>query len=339
MAKKFSIRALLGMAQREDATTDELIPTIDEAEADLVAARSGVIAAEEAYQSGLLSDNDSMLRKLAEARTEASIRVDRAAAVVVALKDRLAQARVREEEAVRVQKYQDAQRQADEARRALAEMYPMLAGQLVQLLTVVAEAEKAVRQVNDDLPKSAAPLPHVEGSVRDVEGTPQQIISEQDLDLWCWPGEQHPHGLDQTKVHVNDDGSGFIKRGSSQAEYLVLRRFKRVITREAVRASSSASLAGTITLPGLSALDAPFWQPPQRQIAVPPFWGPNEKPSPTEVLAQVKRLDGQATGTLPNPVTQEKLMPLAPLDPKAAAEEKKTARQRSGTGLFAVAAP
>ncbi|MDP4022426.1 hypothetical protein Q8W71_07315 [Methylobacterium sp. NEAU 140] len=280
------LKGLLGLAQREDATTGELAPSLPTAEAELVAAREAQAAAEAAYKANLLTSDDTGLRRLVEARTDAGVRVDRATALVEALRERLAEAEAREAEAARVQRYEAARRQADDAAAALREMYPHLAQGLVDLLRGVAEAEIAVSDVNADLPRGAERIPSVEGSVRDVPGTPRQFISEETVERWCRPGERMPGALDQSRVRIGHDRRGYVQPSSGQIEYLVKRTYTERRFIESIPGNPAYDLAVRLSLPGLRADDAPFFKPADPMVT----------PGPRGVLRMLNSLAAQAAG-------------------------------------------
>ncbi|MCJ2009853.1 MULTISPECIES: hypothetical protein [unclassified Methylobacterium] len=122
-----------------------------------------VRAAEDEYSRGLL-DFTADAVALDAARRVAAVRLDQAQALCKAFSEKEVEARARDAEFARVERYEAARAQADDARRALAEMYPQLAGDLVSLLRVAAEAELAVKAADADLPRNAIPLANVEGN-------------------------------------------------------------------------------------------------------------------------------------------------------------------------------
>lgn len=256
-----TLRGLLGMAAREDATTDELAPTLPAAEAELAAAHQAATAAGDAYKVAMLTADDSTLRKLKEACTDAAIRIDRAEELVRVLRERLAGAQDREEEARRVEVYQAAQRQAEEARQALIEWYPSFAGGLADLLRGVAEAEIAVSQANGDLPRGAAPLQGVEHTVRDDLGSPEEILSEEEVVIWCRPGDLRPESVGQEYVRFTGDRRGYVQPSNGPIEHLVPRTFTVTRYIPAYSADAPYALATTLNLPGLKAGDPAFFRP------------------------------------------------------------------------------
>ncbi|MCJ2102707.1 hypothetical protein [Methylobacterium sp. E-046] len=162
------MKHLFEMALREDATMAELAPSLPASEAELAAAEAARAVAEEAYRGALLSVDAAGQQQLDDARREAARRVERTTALVDTLRQRLSDAQAREAEAARVERYEAARQQADDAAAALAEMYPQLAQALVDLLKGVMQAEVEVLAVNEDLPKNAPRLTMIERRIRDT---------------------------------------------------------------------------------------------------------------------------------------------------------------------------
>ena len=79
-----TLKALLGLAQREDATTGELVPSLPAAEAELAAAQQAQADAEQAYNGSLLGGSEAETIRLDVARREAAVRIDRATALIEA---------------------------------------------------------------------------------------------------------------------------------------------------------------------------------------------------------------------------------------------------------------
>lgn len=259
-----ALKALLGLAQREDATTDELAPSLPAAEAELTAAREAQAAAEAAYRTGLLTADEKGLQQLDGARRDAGMRVERAEALVETLRERLANARDREAEAERVAVYQAARAEADDARRALAELYPRLTADLVQLMELVARAEVEVEAANADLPRGAEPLASVEHTARDIPAEADEVLSEFEVKRWVAVGNVKPGTFDQGNVYKTSPGRGVIRiegvpvNECTQCELRTFteRRFRRGATHR-----SAYRLAEKISLPGFLATDPYVWRP------------------------------------------------------------------------------
>ena len=258
-----TIRNLLGLAQREDATSGELAPSLPAAEAELAAAQEAAAAADAAYRTAMLTADNVALRKLRDDCTDAAIRIDRANELIKVLRERFSDAQAREEQARRVEVYQAAKRQAEEARSALIEMYPAFAGGLADLLRGVAEAEIAVANANADanLPRGAAPLQGVEHTVRDDVGTPEEILSEEDVVIWCRPGDLRHDSVGQEYVRFTGNRRGYVQSSNGPAEHLVPRTFTVTRYIPAYSADAPYALATTLNLPGLKAGDPAYFRP------------------------------------------------------------------------------
>jgi len=259
-----TLKNLIGLAARTDAPAAELAPSLPQAEAELAAAHEAQAAAEAAYKGKLLTADDATLRQLVEARTDAGVRVDRATALVEALRERLEAAQTREAEAARVTAYEAAHAQAEEARAALVELYPGLARDLMSLMRVVAEAEIAVQAANADLPAGAAPIAGVEASVRDLPGVPETVLSETYVERWVEVGKVTPGSFDQHAVQDLGRGQGVIKipgiaakdcRPVERRGFLEQRVYPASLRRAAY------GLAERLALPGLRVDDPAFWEP------------------------------------------------------------------------------
>lgn len=259
-----ALKALLGLAQREDATTDELAPSLPAAEDELSAAREAQAAAEAAYRAGLLTADEKGLQQLDGARRDAGMRVERAEALVDALRERLVEAREREAEAERVAVYQAAQRQADDARQALAEVYPQLAGDLVRVIELVARAEIEVEAANADLPRNAEPLTSVEHTARDIPAEADEVLSEVEVKRWVAVGNVKPGTFDQGNVYKTGPGRGVIRIEGvpvNECTQVELRTFTERRFQRGRGHISAYRLAEKISLPGFLASDPYVWRP------------------------------------------------------------------------------
>lgn len=259
-----ALKSLFGLAQREDATAGELAPSLPAAEAELAAAREAQAAAEAAYRAALLTSDEAGLREFDVARREAAMRIDRAEALCEALRERLADAQEREAEAERVAVYQAARAQADDARRALTEMYPQIAGDLVQLLEVVARAEVEVEAANADLPRGAVRLASVERAARDVPAEPDEVLSEVEVERWVQVGGLKPGSFDQSNVYETAPGRGVIKVAGqplTECTQVELRTFTERRVRRGAGGKIAYRLAERLVLPGFRPSDLDHWRP------------------------------------------------------------------------------
>ena len=256
------LKGLLGVVQREDLTAADLAGSLTEAETEVAAATAALEAVEVGYKSGLLSADDAQLRRLDEARTDARLRSDRAAALHAALAEKLAAAREREADVERRQQYDAAQTQAAEAGRLLTEMYPQLAREIVEVLRVVAEAEIAVEEANMNLPANMPKILGVEASARSTS-RPDGVVSERKVTRWCRLGERTPDTTRDDAIVEGPDGLGRRHiRGLPQRDAVVFVK-RRFMEQTVIPASGRVPdrLAESLALPGLMGGDWPFWSP------------------------------------------------------------------------------
>jgi hypothetical protein len=299
-----ALKNLFGLAQREDATTGELAPSLPAAEAELAAAQAAQAAAEEAYRGALLTADEAGLLQLDAARREAGVRIDRATALIDALRGRLADAQAREAEAARVMRFQEASREADDAAAALGELYPKLAGDLVALLMVVARADQLVQAANADRPEGTAAIPGVEARVRNRPGEPEEIVGEVTVERWVRVGQIRPGTFDQGEVRAAGNGRGMIPiegHPLREGHEVELRRFTEQKYIPADYGSVPDRLAERLMLPGLRFGEAAYYQPVDR-----PHQGTIR---PADVLARIAALRVQAPRGEPMRAVETRLLP------------------------------
>lgn len=318
MSALSTLRTLL--RRRPEAEPAEAAHDRDVAVAEVAAAEAAVAAAEAAYTAGLLEVTPADLRALDDNRRAAAIRVDQARAFLAALETRLAEAQDREAERAKTERYAAARAQADAAADTLRDMYPQLAGALVDVLRGIAEAEIAVKTANADLPRGAAPLLPVESRVRDVPGRPEEVLSEATVTRFCRKGAQLPGGLDQSAVSRVNGGHWFVQHTNAQNEYVAERSFVEQTFMPKDPGRSADGLAARLNLPGLRAGDAPFWKPPGDTVRP-------EKVLSLIVEHEVDRRFGEAA--LPERKVQTRLWPVDPLTPEQLRAEASEPRNAS----------
>lgn len=317
-----ALKALFGLAQREDATTAELAPSLPAAEAELAAAQAAMAAAKEAFGASLLQPDETKSQQLDAAHSAAFVRVQRAQALVAALLERLADAQAREAEVARVERYEQARQQADDAAGALREWYPKLAEDLTNLLVAIAQAEQLVQEANADLPQGMEAIQNVEGRVRDRHSAPEEIISEVEVERWVRVGQILPGTFDQEEVRATGNGRGLIAlRGMplNQGYEVELRRFTQQHYQGNDFGYAADRLASKLVLPGLRHDDAAFYNPLHR-------------PQPGEVLARIAELRAQCPQAERVRPVESRLVPAdkTPVKalPKAGDDEDERAEQR-----------
>lgn len=254
----------------------DLSAQLEKARAELIAAEAAVETAEQQYQSGLLTETATALRKLVDAKAEASISADIARARIAKLESDLVDARAAEAEAGREEAYDRAQTLVDAARKKLA-VYDKAARQIRDVLRDLAEAELEVQSVNDALPDGKPPLAGPE-SERSVPALWREVLSETTVELWSGAGDSSPISDDlQRKVQpyevrrsrsryddpAEDEApqTGVVRVDGGSSLEVVLRKFIRREVLPDQSGWSAASLASAIALPALHAGATDYWTP------------------------------------------------------------------------------
>lgn len=299
-----AIKHLLGLAAREDAGTDELAPSLPAAEAELAAAQVAQTEAEAAYRASLLTPDEAASNRLDVARREAGVRIERATALIEALRQRLNNAQAREAEAARVLRYEEARQRADDAAAALNEFYPQMAEDLVKLLVVVAEADQMVQAANADRPNGADAIAPVENRVRSLFGSPEEVVHREAIERWVHVGQVLPGSFDQAAVRATGGGRGRLPVQGlplNDGRQMELRPFVEERFFPADFGASPDRLAERLVLPGFRHGDADFFRPVDR-----PHQGTVQ---PGDVLARIAMLRAQAPQGAPQVAVQTRLIP------------------------------
>lgn len=293
-----TIKALIGISQKGDATTAEIATALASACAEIDGAERARAEAARAYQDGLLSLDEAALAALVADQQAAAIRRDRATALVAALEEKLATAHAQDAEAERHTRYKAAVKAANEAARAL-KTYPALAAPLIALMRQVAEAEVLVNTANADLPEGAVAVESPEIRVRGLPPVPRKEVgTEIESDRWYyvggwWDGEPvETQYQGACKPNLPLSRSGTLRRRTDNhgtMDFAVAKRRRQrtnFIPRQA--AFVPDSLASGIRLPGLLPGEPDMWL----AVGGSSWFGPPGA-SADEVLAFAKSLDGQ----------------------------------------------
>jgi hypothetical protein len=200
------LRKLLGSG----STSADIGAALERAQADLAAAEAAVIAAEAAYDDGLLDLDKSALRKLLDAATEAKIEVDQIKAKVAKLEGQLEKATAAGAEDGRRAAYEKAKAASDTARKRLVRDYPKAAESLRDILRELAAAAIAVDTANENLPEGAARLEGVEAD-RSTNNQWREVVDEEVVELWAGIGSQSSPIPDELQRQVTPDAR--LRRG------------------------------------------------------------------------------------------------------------------------------
>lgn len=209
---------------------------------------------------GTDKDVEAIEAKIASANRD----IERAYAAKVELTKRLEEAAATATETERADAYRIAKAKADAAAKMLRKEYPELGRRFADLLRLVAEADMAVHAANEQLPADAAPLTPPEPMARCLPELPEQILEENEVELWC-----HANGSGSNSILSDDvqqklagcraDDNGVVQV-PMHGYAAVKRRFIRRTTLPRVNASRPQPLS-EIALPGLMDGDPPFWSP------------------------------------------------------------------------------
>lgn len=256
------ISKLLGGRQ----SSSDLASAIAKAQDELEAAEAAVVAAEEQYQSSLLTEGATSLRKLADAKADAGITVDICVARVAKLTQQHEAALESEAADRRQSAYNDAKAAAEAARKKLTAEYPKLGQALRSLLKEIAESDILVDAANAELPDGAERLAKAE----DFRSQPTLYREERGqavVDVWVACGDRSsplPDHL-QRQVHPEQgprrDGVHYGRVQTESGGWLEVerRRFTRVQFMPHQDGRSIGSLSSELNLPPLHAGATAFW--------------------------------------------------------------------------------
>ncbi|GEO99508.1 hypothetical protein [Methylobacterium haplocladii] len=277
-----TLAALVGVARAKETTVSKVEAALIEAREQVASANREHDAAERAYESGLLDESAAALAKLLDRKASAVIERDRAAALVKALENRLAEARAAESRAEREAVHRDAVAKADAIKARFADEYRHHAGAIRNLLRDLAEAETARLQANP-LQQEFGRIEPVEDAIRGAQWEPEEIVSSEVVTLWCMDGRTEPLPADKQR-DVRPRGNSELHRGllpstaSGQCSptagqwECTQRQYRRVVVREASRSSTADSLLQAVHLPGLHHLAEHYvtsetWRSPDTALA------------------------------------------------------------------------
>lgn len=304
---KLDLRGMLGMARQPDAASIDISRSREAAAEELALAETGLAEAETGYRAGLLNADDVALRKLADARTDASVRLDRARALLGAFDEKLdaAQERDRQAEVARVIGIADAA--IAEFREAVEIDLPLITEAARRLIRLEAEAELANAEAAKAIEGSGrmdiyAQRPSV-SAFRMRPGKARELVDSIEQELWVDEADQRVGDPLQGRIVRQFDGSGTVRVSESTPlrRYHSKRRFVREQYRAAIPAVSSERLAATLAVPGLRPTDPAGWLPTQVDV-------------PSRVLDVLRKLElaMPSESQAPSPRLEIEYRPISP---------------------------
>lgn len=316
-----SIRAELAKAERAAETAHQ----------DLGAAR-------DAYTSSLLAEDAAETGRAKASIAACEVDVDRADALVAALRQRFESQCEAEAERERTGAYETALERKAEAQKRLA-AYDVHAGEIAAILRSVAEAEVAVRRANDDLPTDAERISGVEVGVRHAPSIPRKVLDERVEDgAWHYvdgpfPGTEVETFLQGSCRASHPSGRiGTVERRSRDSvtpTTCTVVRKKIKVTRyiEPVRVGVVESLASSVSLPPLRYGEAAHWSPAGAASHVN---GSDHGAAARQVLAAADKLEAaRAKGLQDNRSRQEAVKREILDEPELLAEAARYAAERA----------
>lgn len=230
---------------------------LDALRADALAADAAVIAADTAYQAGLVDETPAALRKILDSKAEAAIRGDQARAKIAALEPKLASTLDAEAEARRWDTYAAAQALAEAARTRLFNEYEAACEPIRELLRVVTVADVAVARANADLPTGADEIAYAEAG-RSLSGQPGEVLSQTEVQHWAYSNGGEPI-LDAPRKPFGTFREGLVFLHEDDIVPSAKRTFVRTERLPAIPGITVPSLIASVALPGLRAGEGAFW--------------------------------------------------------------------------------
>ncbi|MCJ2032623.1 hypothetical protein [Methylobacterium sp. J-068] len=210
MSRLAQFRSLLTRARQDaPAPASQLAQDREAAASELAAARDGVGEAEAAYQSALLGATDEGLRALDDARRAATIRLDRATALVERFAAQTVAAEEAKAKADLARIIEAAVAAQGEFREAVDTELPAMAEKARAILALRADAERATAIANKAIAEAGEgePLPGVE-AFRALPGRPYEELSREVRDLWV-DDAGNASGY-QEQIKTRGDGAGTL---------------------------------------------------------------------------------------------------------------------------------
>ncbi len=261
LARSFAESVGLARAETDPAKIE---PALTEARKGVAAAIAERDAADAAYRDSLLDSPPAECERLLAAVTAKKVEVDRAAALVAALTQRLEHARAEQDRARRAAIHAEAASKCEAIKARLAVEYRHHAAAMRSLLRNLAEAEIVRIEAN----KVAGDLGHIESPEEQARGSfslPEEVLSREVIEAWVLHGDVNPMPAEsQGKVRAdpNRPARGYYQHpGATEAWLCHRQRFERVRFREATADPNLVSLLRAVSLPTFAAFGDDFVTP------------------------------------------------------------------------------
>jgi hypothetical protein len=257
---------ILGLAKKANASATVLRKALDDIAIEVLERHAEGL--ELKRREVLLEGDDAALEKIEAELASANRAVERGYAAKDRLEARLAEAEAAELSGNRQATYDEAKAAADAAARKLRTDYAKHARALAALIEDIAVADALVEQANKALPAGAERLWQVEALVRDVPLVPDEIVSEEEVELWAYEHSGDPYPEDRQHEIEASAISGYgCRPGVQMSAQFVKRLFSKQTVLPGEYAKPGPRMA-QMDLPGLKAGDPPFWRGDDRM----PVW-------------------------------------------------------------------
>jgi hypothetical protein len=214
--------------------------------------------AKAAYADALLDERPEATARARGFVAEREIAVERAEALVNALRERFLQACETESEAEREQQYEAAKYALAEAGQKVGTDYPKLVGGLLKLIELVAEALQAVERANDNLPAGQLPIVLPPAFGGQMPAKPEVVLSRQVVEKWTF--EATGKIVDAERDVVTTGAGRGVLEGANRNQPVLLRRFEEITFNPVESQSWNAAFFEMLRLPKLDESEAAVWR-------------------------------------------------------------------------------